>query len=644
MTRSIVVGTAGHIDHGKTALVKALTGTDTDRLEEEKRRGITIELGFARWEVGADWQISIVDVPGHERFVRHMIAGAGGIDVVLLVIAADEGVMPQTREHLDICRLLDVRCGVVVLSKVDLVDEEWKALVTEEIGEVLEENLGTRWPVLPFSTHFTPDARADFERRLLSHVVAAPPRRDWTGAPFRLPVDRVFSMRGFGTVVTGTTLGGTAAVGDTVTLLPEEITCKIRGIQCHNQAVERALPRTRTSLNVQGVSASDLRRGSVVCAEGVPLSARVLDVELIVLRSPRQEIRHRARPLVHIGTDYVLATVVMYGVAALEPGACGYARLVLDRPLVALPGDHFVLRGFTPTKNHGYTVAGGRVLATDGVRFPGSEKNIESLARLASVDACARVLECVRRAGPSGRVVGSLGAAVSLGSDEIHQASAQLQRNGAILVVADAAGDVALAREAFEAVGQLLLDMVARFHQENPQREGMAQESVYSSCPEIPRRVIDSALRRLVSDGRLRTMATALIMPDFFERRGRLRGGDVYRAALARYQDSPAAPPRDAELQQELGIAPLDLAALLKLLRDDGQLVRVVDGYHFLADYLGDVERRLVTYLKEHGQITAGEFKTIAGSTRRYTIPLGEYFDRKKLTLRIGDYRKLRGL
>jgi selenocysteine-specific elongation factor len=403
-TLARVIGTAGHIDHGKTSLVRALTGIDTDRLKEEKERGITIELGFAHLQLPTGETVGVVDVPGHERFVRAMVAGAVGIDLVVLVVAADEGVMPQTREHLDICQLLGIKRGVVALSKADLVDGELRELALADVAETLQGTFLEKAPLIAVS------AKSGEGLNQLKTAIAEG-LRDLPGrdpeALARLPIDRVFSMKGFGTVVTGTLWAGSLKPGDDVEALPPlpgAAPGKIRGTQVHGEGVAQARAGNRTALNVT-MAKEQLSRGQVLARPGELAAGRLVDVRLHYLPTCKKALKRRARLLLHAGTAQTLATVSLLDAAALEPGQSGLAQLMLDEPMVMLPGDRFILRGFVMQRHHGTTLGGGVVLRTLGTRL--RRGTPEMLATLrenerALDDVDTRVRLEVERAGRHG--------------------------------------------------------------------------------------------------------------------------------------------------------------------------------------------------------------------------------------------------
>ena len=400
MSKTVILGTAGHIDHGKSSLVRALTGTDPDRLKEEKERGITIELGFARLSLPSGTLAGIVDVPGHERFVRTMVAGAAGVDIVLLVVAADEGVMPQTREHLDICRLLAVRHGIVVLNKCDKAESEWMDLQEEEIRALVRGTFLEGAPIVRVSAA-TGEGLPELVSAL-DRIAAGIPGKDSSNL-FRLPVDRSFSMKGFGTVVTGTVIGGTVATGEEVAILPGGTVAKVRGLQVHGGPVERASAGTRTAVNLQGMEKESAPRGSVLCRPGTFSPTKSAEVFVEYLPLVPKPLRHRGQISFHAGTFSCVGRILLYGQTEIPPGGSGYGRVLLSEETVLSGGDRFILRGFSPLANFGYTIGGGTVLHPKPPARRGAGKAVPAaLPRLRSGDPAERVLAAAEDAGAAG--------------------------------------------------------------------------------------------------------------------------------------------------------------------------------------------------------------------------------------------------
>ena len=394
--KQIILGTAGHIDHGKTSLIKAITGTDTDRLKEEKERGITIELGFASLDLPSGQHLGIVDVPGHEKFVKNMVAGATGIDIVVMVIAADEGVMPQTREHMEICSLLGIRHGFVALTKIDLVDEEWLELAQEDVREFAAGTFLDGAPIVPVSATKA-EGLAEFTRVLdeLSSEVPERPRSNL----FRLPVDRVFSMKGFGTVITGSLLSGQVRVGDTIMIYPGGITSKVRGVQVHNQSVQQALAGQRTAINFQGLEKASIARGETLAFPGALNPSYMVDVSLLFLKSNKKALKNRTRVRLHTGTSEILGNLILLDREEIKPGENTVAQLRLDVPASLVKDDRYVIRSYSPVR----TIGGGLVLnpmPPKHKRF--RQELIDGLSRIDALSPEELVAFCVDRSGYQG--------------------------------------------------------------------------------------------------------------------------------------------------------------------------------------------------------------------------------------------------
>ena len=619
--RRFVAGTAGHIDHGKTALVKALTGVDTDRWEEEKRRGITIDLGFAPLLLGEGLEASVVDVPGHEGFVRNMLAGATGIDVALLVIAADEGIMPQTEEHLAIVELLGVQRGIPVIAKRDAVDAEWLALVSAEVATRLVRSR-VRWEPPVATSAVTGEGLDDLRAALVRVAAELPerPARDW----FRLPIDRVFAVAGAGTVVTGSTWSGTVAVGDSVRLLPLDRTVRVRSIQVHGRPADRAVPGRRTALALVGVDKQELERGHVAVTGEGWAATTVLDAAVELLPAIRKPIASRTRVRVHLGTAAVLARVVQVG--SIGPGERGLARFILETPLLARGGDRFVLRSFSPVT----TIGGGVVLDPFPPRRAGRMRRCRLSPGQTPPD---RLLSWVEESGLGGLAIGGLPVRLGILPEEvtgvIAAAGKSLLSSGAVLV----------SRAAVVAESTRLGELLERHHREHPLAPGMSlQELRAAVMPPPPDPVLD-----LILDLGVRKQA--------FELAGGLARRPGWKPALdattsdvgarlrRRLGDARWQVPTVAELQQEFAGAPVR-GLLMHLVREGG--VEQVDPERFAAGAaLDEFRRALEAALQDLGTATPSQLKERLGLTRKYLIPWLEWADRRGITRRDGDGRSL---
>jgi len=644
-TLARVIGTAGHIDHGKTTLVRALTGIDTDRLKEEKERGITIELGFAHLALPTGETVGVVDVPGHERFVRTMVAGAVGIDLVVLVVAADEGVMPQTREHLDICGLLGIARGVVALTKADLVDGELRELAVADVAETLRGTFLEGAPIVAVS------AKTGEGLDALKSAIAAGlrevPGKDPEGL-VRLPIDRVFSMKGFGTVVTGTLWAGRLRPGDDLVAQPGfGAPGKVRGLQVHGAAVEEARAGNRTAVNVT-LQKDALARGQVLVRPGELEAGRLVDARLRWLGTSKRALKRRSRLLVHAGTAQTLATLSLLDTAEVEPGGSALAQLQLDEPMVLLPGDRFILRGFQLQRHHGTTVGGGVVLRTLGARVRrGTPEALAALRdserALGAHDVDAHVRLEVARAGEAGLARAALQMRVPYTPRAVDAALAKLSASRA-LVRFDKERGAVIAEPALAALKQRAVAAVAAFHAAQPLAPGMPREELRGKVADDPK-LLHLVVESLATDGALVADRDTLRLPAHDPARDRARAGlaPLAERTLALYATAALQPPRPVEAAASLSVDPRELAPVIDLLVRGGSLVRMKD-LVFHAPAVDTLRERLVAHLKAHAQITPQEWKELVGASRKFAIPLAEHFDGEKLTMRVGEVRKLRGL
>lgn len=635
IVQPIIIGTAGHIDHGKTALIKALTGIDTDRLKVEKQRGITTELGFAHIEL-AGRRFGIIDVPGHERFIKSMVAGAGGIDVVCLVIAADEGIMPQTREHLDICELLGVRRGVVALTKRDLVDEDWLALVTEEVGTALAKTFLEDAPIIPVSAK-TGDGLKALAESLgnLGHTLAARDR----GGVFRLPIDRVFSIRGFGTVVTGTVLGGDIAVGDAVIAHPHGATAKIRGIEVHGEAQDRVRAGLRCALNLGGISRHELRRGDILAPDAALEPAHILDARFRYLKTSAQPIVRKQSILLHHATSQVLASLVLVDRETLAPGDEALVQLRLDAtlPLAALPGDRFIARGFAVQKSYGTTIGGGEIVRVHAPKIRrSSETRAAEAQAIAEAEGDARVALEVKARGVAGIDLAALAQRLGTTVDASSRSVARLSKAGDLV----RAGELLCHIEPFSHIETEAARHIAAHDSAATGRAGIPREALRARVgPSMPPKLFDLVLSELCHRDRA-LLDGDLVCPPPTSATTRMPALDGELAA--RFSAWELTPPRPKELAQALDRPATEISAALDRLLRSGTLVKVKPDYIVDASALATVREKLIAHLDASGEITPGQWKQLTGLTRKHAIPLAEHFDAEKLTLRVGDIRKRR--
>jgi selenocysteine-specific elongation factor len=621
----LIVGTAGHIDHGKSALVRALTGTDPDRLKEEKERGITIDLGFAHAELGEGVVASFVDVPGHERFVRHMLAGAHGIDAVALVVASDESVMPQTREHFHICRLLGVPRGLVALTKCDLADPDSQALAELEVRELVAGSFLEGRPVVRVSAR-TGEGLPALREALLALARESPPRP--TEGLLRLPVDRVFTMKGFGTVVTGTLVAGDLGLGDEVEALPSGRRARVRGLQVHGAAVERAVAGTRTAVNLAG-DVEGLVRGEVLVRPSTLRPTSMIDAEISLL-APARPLGDGARVRVHAASAEVLARVRLLGTGSIEPGESGLAQLRLESPAVVGRGDRLVLRSYSPAD----TIGGAVVLDPLAPRRRAADRPaVERLRDATSPLAAAEAL--VAEAGPAGLPAPLLAARLTL---PVARLAAEVGPSRSLVWLGQEPA-VVLSRDALARLGAAALEALAVFHRAQPLKAGMPREELRARAfgraglPAFERVLADLAAAGSV---KLSPDAVALLRHEV-----RLSPGEQEARALV-LEAAGAAGLSGVETPALAGRAGRDaklLERVGRVLVAERQLDRVGDGLLVRRDHLEALKARVRERWPPGSRIEVAAFKELTGLSRKYVIPLLEYLDREKVTRRSGNDR-----
>jgi selenocysteine-specific elongation factor len=628
--KSVIVGTAGHIDHGKTALVKALTGIDADRLEEEKRRGITIDLGFAHLELpgakGEQIRLGFVDVPGHERFVRNMLAGVGGIDLVLLVIAADESIKPQTREHFDICRLLSIRRGITVLTKSDLVDPETLDVVRLEIEDFLKESFLEGSSVIPVSA--LRGSGLEQLKQALVQAATEVPTRDVKAMP-RLPIDRVFTMKGFGTVVTGTLLSGTVPKESELEVFPTGRRVRVRGVQVHGESAEQAQAGQRTALNLAGAATDDLQRGMMLAPAATFHSTDRADVSLSLLPSAKP-LKNRARVHLHAYTSEVVAEVVLYGKKQIAPGESDFAQLRLAEPLLLLPGDRFIIRQFSPV----ITIGGGVVLdASPLTRKQKAAQTIAYLEVLQRGNAQEILIARLTRRDKAGLNLPATIAETGWTLPKLQAVVAQLQNAGQLVQ----AGEVLLAAKAFRKNAESLLAAVTKFHQQNPLVAGISREALREQLDvggEVFASTLDQSAREIkveVTGDLVRLPGRGVVMKDEEAESKKIIENAFAKAGLA--------VPALNEVIAGLKVDKIRAQKIVTLLLRDKILVKLSDTLVFHHTALAELRQRMAAQKAKSPRIDVARFKELTGVSRKYAIPLLEYLDRERVTKRVGDER-----
>ena len=634
---AVIMGTAGHIDHGKTSLVRALTGIDCDRLGEEKRRGITIELGFAHADLPDGTRMGIVDMPGHERFVRTMVAGASGIDFVLLVIAADEGVMPQTREHLEICTLLGVKHGLVALTKTDMVDEEMLELAREDVADFLKGTFLESAPIFPVSS-MTGEGMDALRSAIVEQSRRQPRRRSDL---FRLPVDRVFSLKGHGTVITGTLVSGSAKAGDEVELLPGGKTSHIRSIQNHGQSVEMAEAGHRISLNLHGLSVEDISRGDVVTHVGAMRESARWIVELTSLKSSPRGLRHRKEVHFHHSARELSARLYFYDRDRLEPGQTALAEVHFSEPVAGVFADRCIVRSFSPLR----TVAGGSILyPLDSAprRSRISPEMQKKLLALPDTDDAGRISVQLELAGRLGVSLAELSLLTDIAPKSLEKQLQAMSGRGLVFCW-DKEAKSWISASALEELSSKALEAVEAFHKKNPLQPGMAKGVVLAGMGRsVPPKLAHHVLEKLLRGGKLAADGETLRLPGHKVSLANDQQA-LCDALLKAHRESPLVPPNHTELFAALGITSKQAQPMFKLLAADGSLVKIKEDLYFLGEVMEDLRAKVRAWFETHEEISPGDFRDITTISRKNGVALLEHFDKEQITMRVGDKRVLRG-
>jgi selenocysteine-specific elongation factor len=638
--REIILGTAGHVDHGKTSLIRTLTGIETDRLKEEKKRGITIELGFAYLDLPCGHRLGIVDVPGHEKFIRNMVAGAAGMDLVAFVIAADEGIMPQTEEHFEICKLLGVRDGLIILTKKDTVEEEWLEMVTEEVREFFQESFLAEAPIVAVNS-LTGEG-FDAIKQILDAKVSAIHFQDEFG-PFRMAVDRVFTMKGFGTIITGTSLSGRIETGDELMFYPGGLTAKIRGIQVHGEEVTIIEAGHRTAINVQGIEKEEINRGDMAATPGSLIATTLLDASFHYLDSAGKELKNRTQVRVHIGTREIVGRIILLESESLAPGETTHVQLRLQEPVAIWPGDHYVVRSYSPIT----TIGGGTLLkASPKKRKRTLEKDREInrsyFEELEAADTEQQLLLLAKESGFSGITAEQMSARSGIFSKKLKKHLQRPISAGEILVV-DSESQRMVAASVAEGLSQQILTILETFHHNNPLKNGIAKEELRSQMrPVVDVRVLQSLLTNLSKKG-LIEQDGAEVKLSGHEVQLQVNEQEMEQKISALYTEAGLAPPILKDVLAGLADFPeKQIRQVLDLLIKKGELIKVSEVLFFHAPAVAQLQKDVIEVIRNEGEIDAQRFKDLTGLTRKFSIPLLEYFDKIKLTIRIENKRVLR--
>lgn len=619
--RYVILGTAGHIDHGKSSLVKALTGIDPDRLKEEKERGITIDLGFADLTYPDGLTVGIVDVPGHERLVRNMLAGAGGIDLVLLVIAADEGIMPQSREHLAICNMLKIKSGLVAITKADLVEEDWLHLVIDEVGRFVKGTFLDGAEIIPVSSR-TGQNLDVLRERIRDVALKVEPKPE--NEIFRLPIDRVFTLKGFGTVVTGTVVSGTLALEQVAEIQPSGISAKVRGLHSHGKTIQKAHAGQRVAINLQGVNKDDLRRGDVVVTPESLQPSRILDARLDLLDEV-SPLKSKSLVHFHISTSETIARVILYDRDELNAGESCYCQLRLDEPVVALSGDRFIVRRFSPV----LTIGGGSVLDPSPERRRRKDST-EDLAVLEKGGLPEKIAVKTKKAGLRGVNASSVTGWLKAEIPAIEEAIKHLRSSHRLVQL----GDALFHRDVYDGLCRGIGEALDSFHKKNPLSPGMPKEELRAQM----------RIRQEIWGSWLGSMEAVVVDKEVVRLKAFSAASSASSPSSLKIRDvlekAKFQPPTKEELAETLALPPKNVTDMLKLLAKEGTLVRINDSMYITAAAYNELIALLKSFFGKKPEMTVAEFRDILRTTRKYALPFLEYLDSNNITLRVGDVRK----
>ena len=632
---NVIVGTAGHVDHGKTCLIKALTGVDTDRLTEEKKRGITIELGFADIPNDRGLNIGVIDVPGHEKFVRNMLAGIGGIDLVLLVVAADEGIMPQTVEHFEILKMLGIKRGIVVITKADLVEEEWMEIVRDDISVHVEGTFLEEAAVVEVSAH-TGQNIAELKELICDMAMKAEARRV-EKTLFRVPVDRVFTIDGFGTVVTGTLIEGAVAVGDEITVYPGEKTAKIRNLQVHGTMVDKAFAGQRTALNLTNIKKEELDRGNVLAAKGGLEPTLMLDVKIDMFKDSPRTLVSGSRLHLYYGSAEVLCKAVLLDADQLESGQSGYAQLRLEDKIAVRKGDRFILRFYSPLES----IGGGVVLNPNPPRKKRyQEETIKALSIKECGDAEEMLLQALLEESKTMSGFSEIGRTIGLTDEEIAGKINLLKQKGKIVCLTD---NIAIHKNYWEDVRTKTAGLLSRFHEEAPFRQGMPKEEFRRKTGEKlflkQNKLVEILIDKMIADGIIVDNGNIISLSEFritYTPQAMRLKEKIENEYMSKGIETP-------ETDEFVLLFPekerSDVSEISEALVKEGRLVKLSYNCFIHSDHFKAAFEKLKNHIDENGKITLSEYRDIIGTSRKYAIRILEYLDQQKVTRLENDAR-----
>ena len=621
--KQTVIGLSGHIDHGKTALVKALTGVNTDSLTEEQKRGMTIDIGFAF----LDENITLIDVPGHEKFVKNMMAGVSAVDVALLVVAADDGVMPQTREHFEILNLLDIPLGIVAINKIDLADKDWLELVELDIGELLQGSFMEDAPILKVSAE-TGDGVDQLKTTLLDLCKKVPDKQD--RGIFRLHVDRVFSMKGYGTVVTGTVNSGNLKIGDTVELLPGSVKSKVRGLQSHGEEVQQVETGDRAAINLQGVEIKQIERGSQIAEIGYLQSLNQMGVTLLLLGSAQKPITQNQRIRIHLGTQEVMARVALTDGKTLQPGDDCPALLRLEQPMVAARGDKFIIRSFSPV----ITIGGGEVME---VLIEEKWKIVkEKLQNLYESPKSDQLIHLVQEEGAKPITPEKLQYRIGISKEQIN---AIVEEKEDLFWLTHKQGKWLLTQNQWNELKNSIHNFLKKYHAKNPLNAGAQKEEIrqHLNCENS---ILEALLQSMLDDKSISQKGELFLNPNFSITLSS-EDDSLQNSILNQLDQEGFTSSTLAQLSLKTGNSKEKLMQVLNVAEQQGKLLRIDGKLMFTQKNFIILREKVNQFFSNHPEMSVSEFKELAHTSRKYAVPLLEYFDKKKITYREGNIRKL---
>lgn len=628
--KRFIIGTAGHIDHGKTTLVRAMTGIDTDRLKEEKQRGISIELGFAPFMLPSGQKAAIVDMPGHERFIRHMLAGAFGIDIVLLTIAADEGVMPQTREHMDIIELLGVNQGIIVITKKDLVDEEWLMLMEEEVREYINTTILKDAPVIAVSAVSKEGIPELIE--LIEKLASEVEEKSAFGQA-RLPIDRVFTVSGFGTVVTGTLWSGQLKVGDTLELMPVQKPARIRTLQVHNEKVDTAYAGQRVAVNLQGVEVADIKRGYLLATPGYLSPSYRVDTRLHLLSSSKRTLKNWNRVRFHLGTDETLGRVVLLDRDELQAGDEAYVQIVMEKPVVAYKGDRFVIRYYSPVN----TIGGGIIIDGNAPKQKRFREDVLDELVIKEEGSLYDVILHELESHPEEFIsVSELSKRTGSNLEQTNQELQQLMDDEKVIRIKD---QVYISTYGVQVINARIVETLDKYHQQYPMRSGYPREDMRSRFfKQLNPKDFNLIIKQLEELGSISSHNNQLMLPQHVPQPGSKEQESIEKIKKV-MEEQMFTPPGLDELLAISGRREQEFGEILAYMIDTGILVKINQDTVFSNQALEEGKKRLLAYFEQEKELSLATARDILNTTRKYALPLIEYYDRIRFTRRIGDIR-----